>query len=410
MTGALVADRFEHPEHVAFIADWQEAADHTAQIAREGDFVITLGCGDVYRIVPQLLDSLRRVRGVARRREASCRVSTGRRHGGRAPGRRRSAPAPAVARAVRRLRAPAGRSPTRSRSRAVRADPDADAGTRGPPAARDRLLAAPELAEQPRDRQGAPRRPRASASGWSAARCAASPSGRAAAGSRGSAAAGASWSRSCWAWSLVGVLAAARARSTSRSSGTSRLDAGAIVAKKLGDQLGTPLPLVDQAGDLAATWPRSRSSAATRVESHPPDTIVVRVVERQPVGVVQQRQRRSSWWMRPRCPSPRSAKRPGGLPAHRRERARRPTSDADSGFAAAAAVLSALPADRAGAGGHHRARKTKDDVSFTLRGARRDRGLGERRGLGAQGGRPRRAAEERAGVRRAVSTSRRRTA
>ncbi|AGW41678.1 UDP-N-acetylmuramate-alanine ligase [Leifsonia xyli subsp. cynodontis DSM 46306] len=62
VTGALVADRFAHPERVAFIADWQAAADHTAEIAREGDFVITLGCGDVYRIVPQLLDSLRRVR------------------------------------------------------------------------------------------------------------------------------------------------------------------------------------------------------------------------------------------------------------------------------------------------------------------------------------------------------------
>ncbi|MFF1573023.1 UDP-N-acetylmuramate--L-alanine ligase [Leifsonia sp. NPDC058292] len=63
VTGALVADRFEHPERVAFIADWQAAADHTADIARDGDFVITLGCGDVYRIVPQLLDSLRRTRG-----------------------------------------------------------------------------------------------------------------------------------------------------------------------------------------------------------------------------------------------------------------------------------------------------------------------------------------------------------
>jgi UDP-N-acetylmuramate--alanine ligase len=63
VTGALVADRFEHPEHVAFIADWQAAADHTADIAQDGDFVITLGCGDVYRIVPQLLDSLRRTRG-----------------------------------------------------------------------------------------------------------------------------------------------------------------------------------------------------------------------------------------------------------------------------------------------------------------------------------------------------------
>ncbi|MFE5671427.1 UDP-N-acetylmuramate--L-alanine ligase [Agromyces sp. NPDC056523] len=58
VTGALVSERFEHPEHVAYIADWQEAADHTARIARPGDFVITLGCGDVYRIVPQLLGSL----------------------------------------------------------------------------------------------------------------------------------------------------------------------------------------------------------------------------------------------------------------------------------------------------------------------------------------------------------------
>ena len=62
VTGALVSERFNDPEHVAFIADWQEAADHTARIAREGDFVITLGCGDVYRIVPQLLASLERER------------------------------------------------------------------------------------------------------------------------------------------------------------------------------------------------------------------------------------------------------------------------------------------------------------------------------------------------------------
>lgn len=62
VTGALVSDRFADPGHVAFIADWQEAADHTARIARPGDFVITLGCGDVYRIVPQILGSLERER------------------------------------------------------------------------------------------------------------------------------------------------------------------------------------------------------------------------------------------------------------------------------------------------------------------------------------------------------------
>ncbi|GGR36446.1 UDP-N-acetylmuramate--L-alanine ligase [Agromyces mediolanus] len=63
VTGALVSERFDDAGRVAFIADWQEAADHTAHIARDGDFVITLGCGDVYRIVPQLLASLERERG-----------------------------------------------------------------------------------------------------------------------------------------------------------------------------------------------------------------------------------------------------------------------------------------------------------------------------------------------------------
>ncbi|MBT2498454.1 UDP-N-acetylmuramate--L-alanine ligase [Agromyces sp. ISL-38] len=63
VTGALVSERFADATHVAYVPDWQEAADYTARIAREGDFVITLGCGDVYRIVPQLLGSLERERG-----------------------------------------------------------------------------------------------------------------------------------------------------------------------------------------------------------------------------------------------------------------------------------------------------------------------------------------------------------
>ncbi|MET0975254.1 MAG: UDP-N-acetylmuramate--L-alanine ligase [Leifsonia sp.] len=58
VTGALVSERFSDGSHVAFVPDWQAAADYTATIARDGDFVITLGCGDVYRIVPQLLGAL----------------------------------------------------------------------------------------------------------------------------------------------------------------------------------------------------------------------------------------------------------------------------------------------------------------------------------------------------------------
>ncbi|MCP2032755.1 UDP-N-acetylmuramate--alanine ligase [Okibacterium sp. HSC-33S16] len=58
VTGALVSEKFTDPSKVKFISDWQDAADYVASIAQPGDYVITLGCGDVYRIVPQLLGSL----------------------------------------------------------------------------------------------------------------------------------------------------------------------------------------------------------------------------------------------------------------------------------------------------------------------------------------------------------------
>ncbi|WP_022883899.1 UDP-N-acetylmuramate--L-alanine ligase [Glaciibacter superstes] len=63
VTGATVSDRFSDRGKVAYVPDWQDAADYLATIAREGDFVVTLGCGDVYRIVPQLLGSLSRIDG-----------------------------------------------------------------------------------------------------------------------------------------------------------------------------------------------------------------------------------------------------------------------------------------------------------------------------------------------------------
>jgi UDP-N-acetylmuramate--alanine ligase len=58
VTGALVADRFADPSHVDYLPDWQAAADQVAAIARDGDLVMTLSCGDVYRIVPQILAAL----------------------------------------------------------------------------------------------------------------------------------------------------------------------------------------------------------------------------------------------------------------------------------------------------------------------------------------------------------------
>jgi UDP-N-acetylmuramate--alanine ligase len=58
VTGALVSDAFQDDTRVRFVADWQHAAEYTASVARPGDFVVTLGCGDVYRIIPQVLHAL----------------------------------------------------------------------------------------------------------------------------------------------------------------------------------------------------------------------------------------------------------------------------------------------------------------------------------------------------------------
>jgi len=59
VTGELVSGAFADPDHVHYVADWQQAADYTASVARDGDYVITLGCGNVYQIIPQVLDALR---------------------------------------------------------------------------------------------------------------------------------------------------------------------------------------------------------------------------------------------------------------------------------------------------------------------------------------------------------------
>ncbi len=58
VTGATVSQRFTDASKVDYLPDWQQAADRAAEIAREGDLIMTLSCGDVYRIVPQLLLSL----------------------------------------------------------------------------------------------------------------------------------------------------------------------------------------------------------------------------------------------------------------------------------------------------------------------------------------------------------------
>lgn len=58
VTGALVADAFADAGHVSYRPDWDDAARRVAEIAQPGDIVMTLSCGDVYRIIPQIRDAL----------------------------------------------------------------------------------------------------------------------------------------------------------------------------------------------------------------------------------------------------------------------------------------------------------------------------------------------------------------
>jgi UDP-N-acetylmuramate--alanine ligase len=60
VSGQLVVDHFVDKSKVRLIEDWQAAADFMAEIARPGDIVMTLSCGTVYQIIPQLLDALQR--------------------------------------------------------------------------------------------------------------------------------------------------------------------------------------------------------------------------------------------------------------------------------------------------------------------------------------------------------------
>lgn len=58
VTGVLVADSFENQSQVHYVPNWDDAPAIAAGLAGPGDFIVTMGCGDVYRMVPQLLEAL----------------------------------------------------------------------------------------------------------------------------------------------------------------------------------------------------------------------------------------------------------------------------------------------------------------------------------------------------------------
>ena len=58
VTGALIADAFLDQTRMHYVPNWDDVADTVAKIAKSGDFVITMGCGDVYRQVPDIIKAL----------------------------------------------------------------------------------------------------------------------------------------------------------------------------------------------------------------------------------------------------------------------------------------------------------------------------------------------------------------
>lgn len=59
VTGELVSNDFADPARVAYRPDWADAAAYLAAIARPGDVMVTMSCGTVYQIIPQVVEELR---------------------------------------------------------------------------------------------------------------------------------------------------------------------------------------------------------------------------------------------------------------------------------------------------------------------------------------------------------------
>ncbi len=58
VTGELIAEKSKRPANMHYVPDWDDVPAVAAQLARPGDFIITMGCGDINRMVPSLLAAL----------------------------------------------------------------------------------------------------------------------------------------------------------------------------------------------------------------------------------------------------------------------------------------------------------------------------------------------------------------
>lgn len=58
VTGELITNAFRNKSQVHYVPEWEDVPAVAASLATEGDFIMTMGCGDIYRMVPKLLEAL----------------------------------------------------------------------------------------------------------------------------------------------------------------------------------------------------------------------------------------------------------------------------------------------------------------------------------------------------------------
>jgi UDP-N-acetylmuramate--alanine ligase len=58
VTGELILNASLNPKKIHYVPTWEHAAQVASSLAGSGDFIVTMGCGDVYRMVPEILEAL----------------------------------------------------------------------------------------------------------------------------------------------------------------------------------------------------------------------------------------------------------------------------------------------------------------------------------------------------------------
>jgi UDP-N-acetylmuramate--alanine ligase len=58
VTGELILNAFADQKKIHYVKTWSEAPRVASNLAGPGDFIVTMGCGDVYKMVPEILEAL----------------------------------------------------------------------------------------------------------------------------------------------------------------------------------------------------------------------------------------------------------------------------------------------------------------------------------------------------------------